>query len=720
MKNPMGRLGVMLAVVFVCGLACAPARADDQVGVARISVLHGGVTIQRGDAGDSVAAALNAPVMVGDYLTTAGGARTEVQLDNSNFVRVSSDAQLRFTHLESNDHALQLAEGTVELRVLSLNDSNPEVDTPSIGIRPDEAGRYRVTVTHDGDTIFTVRSGRADLLAPYGTQTLAAGASLLVRGPSSKPQISSIDTVAYDDFDSWNSERDQYVSSTFGSGYANSDIVGLDDLQSYGHWIDNGDYGHVWVPYHEDADWAPYHDGRWAWEPGCGWTWVGYEPWGWAPYHYGRWFYAAPYGWAWYPGPEYVAPVWQPALVAFFGFGNGFGFSLAFGNIGWVPLAPFEPFHPWWGRGLAYAPTIINNTTNITNITNVTYNITNINIYKNAGKPNALGIVARHEFENGSVYHYMPVARQELDRVAVLKGALPVVPSRENLRFNGQAPSPVALSPRFQDLPSPKQTRSFQDERRALQGMIKPQVAAGQTPKLSITPIRGERPLPGAAPQAPVLRHELSSGAVAPAIKSSFIDGSPGSAWSRFAAARGETTGAAASAGAHQSPVVVAPGLSKGASTAVRQIPSGASSPWSRFGSEGGPQLRRDQPVHVAPRMRTVTPLQSDGGITPHGQRTLPVQHNQSAWERFSPDGAVPGRSVPSYRRYPGYRQSPTYRESPAYRQSPTFRQYPTYREYPAYPQSQPAGRAPQAPQSQPAARAPQAPAPKPQHRKHH
>ena len=94
----------------------------------------------------------------------------------------------------------------------------------------------------------------------------------------------------------------------------------------------------------------PYHDGRWVWEPYYGWTWVGYEPWGWAPYHYGRWLYTGGYGWAWYPGPVYVRPVYRPALVAFFGFGSGgSSFSLAFGNVGWVPLAPYEPFHPWWG-----------------------------------------------------------------------------------------------------------------------------------------------------------------------------------------------------------------------------------------------------------------------------------------------------------------------------------------------------------------------------------
>ena len=92
------------------------------------------------------------------------------------------------------------------------------------------------------------------------------------------------------------------------------------------------------------------------WEEGFGWTWLGYEPWGWAPYHYGRWYHSARYGWCWYPERAFVA--WRPAVVAFVGFG---GFSFGFGDIGWVPLAPYETYYPWWGTGYG------NNVTYVTN-----------------------------------------------------------------------------------------------------------------------------------------------------------------------------------------------------------------------------------------------------------------------------------------------------------------------------------------------------------------
>ena len=64
----------------------APARTDQ--GVARISLMHGDVSTQRGDSGDWSAATLNQPVMTGDKVSTAEGGRAEVQLDFANTLRL--------------------------------------------------------------------------------------------------------------------------------------------------------------------------------------------------------------------------------------------------------------------------------------------------------------------------------------------------------------------------------------------------------------------------------------------------------------------------------------------------------------------------------------------------------------------------------------------------------------------------------------------------------
>ena len=438
---------------FVLSATAAPARADDQgasydVGVARISALNGSASIKRGDSGDTVAAMINAPLNVGDYITTYSAARAELQLSSSDFVRVDAETQLRFTSLGSQANSLQLAQGTVEARSLQSADSMPSVQTPSVTIRPNTAGSYRVEVTPEGDTLLAVRSGNADVVAAQNTQTIYAGSTVSI-GPSSNSQISLIPNLSRDAFDDWNANRDRYLAAASRDPYADSGIVGLADMDSYGRWVDYPQYGQVWVANSYPVGWAPYRYGRWAWEPYYGWTWIGYEPWGWAPYHYGRWFYAANLGWAWYPGPVYVRPVYQPALVAFFGFGGGFSVSFSFGNVCWTPLAPYEPYYPWYGQRYVNNNTVVYN--NYTNITN---------IYKNAGERDGVDVVKHDDFENGGKYHYENVHSDDLHDVALVRGTLPVVPTRENLHFNNRENErelePMRVSSHFADLPKPE------------------------------------------------------------------------------------------------------------------------------------------------------------------------------------------------------------------------------------------------------------------------
>jgi hypothetical protein len=72
----------------------------------------------------------------------------------------------------------------------------------------------------------------------------------------------------------------------FAQGAVNFQIF-YDELSPYGYWVDNLDFGYVWVP-DVSPDFTPYgSNGHWiyAYE---GWTWVSDYSWGWAPFHYGR------------------------------------------------------------------------------------------------------------------------------------------------------------------------------------------------------------------------------------------------------------------------------------------------------------------------------------------------------------------------------------------------------------------------------------------------
>ena len=180
-------------------LSSVPALADESApqgdpGVARMSDLAGNVDVRRADANDTYAAALNAPVNPGDYVTTRDDSRAEIEFNYGSLLRVAPDTQLRFTRLDPQSHSLQLAEGTVEVRIFKSLEAHPEVETPAASVRPDESGRYRISVDRDGNTEVTVRAGRADVALGDGgpTQTVYPGSTLRVTGQGQNVQAQTI------------------------------------------------------------------------------------------------------------------------------------------------------------------------------------------------------------------------------------------------------------------------------------------------------------------------------------------------------------------------------------------------------------------------------------------------------------------------------------------------------------------------------------------------
>jgi hypothetical protein len=460
---PLGRAALAVPVL-VFSLA-VPALADDPA-VARISVLNGDAVVKRADSGDLTAAAINAPLMAGDFLTTQNNGRAEVEFDSTDAVRIGNDTQLRLNSLDQQTRSIALAQGTVELRVLAASETYPAIQTPSVTVQPNRVGAYRVSVLDDGSVQVTVRLGEADVNSGTSDQLLDPGSTLAVSTSAGGVQFQTTPMIAIDDFDTWNADRDHVAQTAQSYQYVDAGVVGADDLDAYGRWVDAPGYGHVWSPY-VAANWAPYTYGRWVWEPYYGWTWVAAEPWGWAPYHYGRWFYNGAAGWCWVP--DNVHPLWRPALVAFFSFGGTpGGFRFGFGNIGWVPLGPREPFHPWWGNGWSngyhHYETGITTVTTVTPVTTVTRGI-----YRNFRAPGGAVFVSQRRFALGDFSHPAAVSNADLVHVNIVSGAVPVVPTQHNLVIGGRPASTAVPSERFTHFVAPPAAPSFDQQRRYVQ-----------------------------------------------------------------------------------------------------------------------------------------------------------------------------------------------------------------------------------------------------------
>jgi hypothetical protein len=115
------------------------------------------------------------------------------------------------------------------------------------------------------------------------------------------------------------------------------DVTGYDDLDEYGSWSSEPEYGYVWTPTRVIVGWSPYRYGRWVWVSPWGWTWIDDAPWGYAPFHYGRWAHIRN-RWCWVPGPRHVRAVYAPALVGWAGSHGS--------HLSWFPLGPREVYVP--------------------------------------------------------------------------------------------------------------------------------------------------------------------------------------------------------------------------------------------------------------------------------------------------------------------------------------------------------------------------------------
>ncbi len=441
MKKRIGLIALALLAASFTSSRLAQAEEEQAAGAARVSLVHGDVSTQRGDSGDWVATTVNAPLVRGDKISTGARSRTELQLDYANILRLDQRSEAKIADLSRTRIQVQLAQGTMNFTVFKDAEAEVEIDTPNVAVHPLGEGVYRIQVISSAETEVTVRKGQAEVSTPQGNTTVEKNQLITIQG-TENPQYQVAKALPHDEWDNWNRDRDAVIRDAESWRHTNHYYTGAQDLDRYGRWVHAPGYDWVWSPY-VDAGWAPYRDGRWVWEPDWGWTWVSYEPWGWAPYHYGRWFLWDG-GWSWWPGfvTTSFVPVWSPAWVSFIGFGFGrhsFGFGLGFGfsSIGWCPLGPFDPFFPWWGFGNRFNFVNITNITNVTNITNIT-NVPGSNfqsIMTNARVRGAITKVSTDDFVRGRILHNnRPVDVATLRQGQVVKGALPAVPTHESLR----------------------------------------------------------------------------------------------------------------------------------------------------------------------------------------------------------------------------------------------------------------------------------------------
>ena len=178
--------------------------------------------------------------------------------------------------------------------------------------------------------------------------------------------------------------------------------------------------------------------------------------------------YGSPYGAA-YPGYGYPAGYYGNTYPSYYG--TDYPANV---NVAWVPLAPSETSYPWWGTWqtapswttttYTSAPQVVtNNYYRTVTVENVT------KIYRNVAVPNAVTVVSARNFAAGRFADRIAFAnlRGRIRTVAVVRNALPIMPTAANLRVGPGAA--VAVRPAsFAGFPAVAHVPAFTTVRPAL------------------------------------------------------------------------------------------------------------------------------------------------------------------------------------------------------------------------------------------------------------
>jgi hypothetical protein len=735
-RNALARWTNLVALAVMLGGAAASAQTpgdatdtDPPVRVGRLSFASGEVSFSPAGNDEWVEAQVNRPLVTGDRVWADNNSRAEISVDDSTWW-LGDQTSVTVSNLDDRIAQMQIHEGTLDVRVRRLPAGNIiEIDTPNLAFSVTRPGRYRIDVdAQDGATIVAVREGAGDVYGENASYVVAAGQAYRFYGTDLRDS-ELVALPGVDAFERWSMERDRRFTNSVAARYVSPDVVGYEDLDSYGTWSAEATYGNVWFPRSVASDWAPYREGHWAWIDPWGWTWVDEEPWGFAPFHYGRWSHFGR-GWGWIPGPRTVRAVYAPALVAFIG-GAGFSLSVSSGPaIGWFPLAPREVYVPSYrvSRNYFRQVNVSNTVVNVTNITNIYDNparATQLS-YANRRAPNAVTAVPPAAFAQSHNVSRAAIAmpataiqRAEVHSVArvaparpALLGATPIARARPPAAAAQRPvvakvappPPPVRDAQKLQALEKNPGQPLSRAEVQALRRAAPPAAAAAP----SVRVVEQPKPQPNAAPPARAAGAagpRGPAGAAAPetargrATERAATPAGPGTPAAKGPPAAPPTAqpGERTRSGQPGQPAGVPPARDNAPSAppaAESTVPGRPAAPSARERPEGGPPA-------AAARVPGQATRPPEARRTPPPERAAPARPPEAA-----PAPAPRERAAPA--RPPEAAPAPAPRERAAPQRPPEARSAPQ-----RPPEAQPAPQRP--PEARPAPQRPPVAGPEPQ-----
>lgn len=337
--------------------------SDDQNGeeepilVGRLSHVEGSALRYDPDEGQWVGVAEDAPFGFNDRLKTEQDGRAEIILPNNTWVRLAEETGIELVSLTEQETAIILSHGKARF-ISKGSDSGFAVSTPFGDVTAPGMTVFDLQIVNESAEVIPLSGSVYYRHDPTGAaiEVKEGSNSILVDKYSLAAGKGHIDPV----WEGWNTERDSLWTKRMEIGAASAKYLppALTDhayvLQDNGVWEEayyEGAYEYMWRPVHVQPGWSPFAVGRWTvwygdhvWMPG--------EPFGYVTHHYGSWVFVHG-NWYWAPPQASVSitignPRWR---IGFAWYPGRVAWIQSRSLVGWVPLAPHEPYysHRHWG-----------------------------------------------------------------------------------------------------------------------------------------------------------------------------------------------------------------------------------------------------------------------------------------------------------------------------------------------------------------------------------
>jgi DNA segregation ATPase FtsK/SpoIIIE-like protein len=418
----MNKLLGLLLIVAGCFVVAVPAvlpqgtagQNEEPVLVGRIAHIDGKLLRYVSEEKDWVATVEDAPFGLDDALYSDQDGKAEFVMPNDTWVRIGGSTQIQLIALKNDVTEIDVASGTA--RFYNKSSAGVIQATTPFGYVVAEGGAVFDLYVGDDSMEAIALKGVVHFVheadkKKYDVQTNTASLVADTR------QVTSGEGQVDADWDDWNASRDtvwQKRVAVRGESVRHLPPPLQNDayaLEENGRWENveyEGTRRQLWRPVRVDTGWSPFTAGRWTEYYGdqC---WIPQEPFGYVTHHYGNWVTVRG-AWYWAP-PVVVRPVVHaPAVNISFGWYPGRVAWIHSGvNVGWVPLAPAEPYYAVrrWGPQV----------TVVSNVASVHININSFRFVDHAI------VVPQARFY--SVNNYRPVRVANINRTTIINNYRP-------------------------------------------------------------------------------------------------------------------------------------------------------------------------------------------------------------------------------------------------------------------------------------------------------